>query len=195
VYISNVELPGGEQGWKPTHDSWQTTVNLALGYLRNVLDITKFKRVTQTTDKRLILVAPDMHERRTLVNALQTQRSPLTAKVHLSPRGKRNKTLVHKKTIHADVKIDDKGDQMIVSWRKDNHTEVKIDLLKETAVVADRLDEFLEDLLMKEVRRIPPTLPAPPKPTKIQQAYPQPLLPPKPTHTTPSPPAITEKTT
>ena len=29
---------------------------------------------------------------------------------------------------------------MIVMWRKDTHTEVKIDLLKETAVVADRLD-------------------------------------------------------
>ena len=22
MYISNVEVPGGEQGWKPVHDSW-----------------------------------------------------------------------------------------------------------------------------------------------------------------------------
>lgn len=135
-----MELSGGEQGWKSTHDSWQTTVNLALGYLSNAIDITKFKRIPLTTDKRLIIVAPDIYERRTLFNALQTQRSPLIAKVHLSPRGKRNKTLVHKKTVHADIKIEDKGDQMIVRWRKDTHTEVKIDLLKETAVVADRLD-------------------------------------------------------
>lgn len=140
LYISNTELPGGEQGWKPTHDSWQTTVNMALGYLSNTIDISKFKRITLATDKRLILIAPDMYERRTLFNALQTQRSPLIAKVHLSPRGKNNKALVHKKTLHADVKILDKGDQMIVLWRKDTYIEVKIDLLKEPAVVEDRLE-------------------------------------------------------
>ena len=140
MYISNVDLPGGEKGWKQTHDSWQTTVNLALGYLSKAIDVSKFKRISLATDKRLILEAPDMYERRTLFNALQTQRSPLTVKVHLSPRGKRNKALVHKQTVHADIKIEDKGDQMIVMWRKDTHTEVRIDLLKETAVVADRLD-------------------------------------------------------
>jgi hypothetical protein len=140
IYISNVELPGGEQGWKPTHDSWQTTVNLALGYLSNAIDISKFKRVSLATDKRLILKAPDSYERRTLFKALQTQRSPLTVKVHLSPRGKSNKALVHKKTVHTDTKIEDRGDQMIVMWRKDTLTEVKIDLLKDPAVVEDRLE-------------------------------------------------------
>ena len=33
VYLSNVELIGGAQEWKPQHDSWQKTVNLALGYM------------------------------------------------------------------------------------------------------------------------------------------------------------------
>jgi hypothetical protein len=113
---------------------------MALGYLSNTIDISKFKRITLATDKLLILIAPDMYERRTLFNALQTQRSPLIAKVHLSPRGKNNKALVHKKTLHADVKILDKGDQMIVLWRKDTYIEVKIDLLKEPAVVEDRLE-------------------------------------------------------
>ena len=173
MYISNVDLPGGEQGWKQTHDSWQTTINLALGYLSNVIDISKFKRISIATDKRLILEAPDMYERRTLFNALQTQRSPLTVKVHLSPRGKNNKALVQKKTANTDTKIEDRGDQMRVMWRKDTLTEVKIDLLKDTAVVEDRLEQFLEDLCMKEVRHIPPTLPAPPKPKAIQPPRPQ----------------------
>ena len=62
---------------------------------------------------------------------------------------------------------------MIVKWRKDTLTEVQIDLLKDPAVVEDRLEQFLGDLDMKEARLIPPTLPAPPKPTAIQSTRPQ----------------------
>jgi hypothetical protein len=47
--------------------------------------------------------------------------------------------LVYCSTVNTDTRIDDRGDEMIVMWRKDTHTEVRIDLLKDAAVVEDRL--------------------------------------------------------
>jgi hypothetical protein len=48
--------------------------------------------------------------------------------------------LVYRSTAKTDTRIEDRGDILIVMWRKDTHTEVKIDLLKDTAVVEDRLE-------------------------------------------------------
>ena len=110
-----------------------------MGYLSKAIDITKFKRISDTEDKRLVLEAPDTYERRSLLNALKTQRSPLTARVHLSPIGRQNKIIVYRNTAHTDTKIEDRGDELIVIWRKDTQTEVRIDLLKDTAVVEDRI--------------------------------------------------------
>jgi hypothetical protein len=43
-----------------------------MGYLSKVIDIKKFKRISIPEEKRLVLEAPDMYERRSLLNALKT---------------------------------------------------------------------------------------------------------------------------
>ena len=88
-------------------------------------------------------------------------------------------------TTNTDTKIEDRGDQMVVLWRKDTLTEVQIDLLKNPAVVEDRLEQFLGDLAVKEARRIPVTLP---KPTTLQPLQPNRPPTPPPTHPAKSPP-------
>jgi hypothetical protein len=71
IYLSNVEVAGGEQGWSPQHDSWQQTIIMALGYMSRIIDIYKFKRIIVPNEKRLVIAAPDAMDRRTLLGAIK----------------------------------------------------------------------------------------------------------------------------
>jgi hypothetical protein len=119
---------------------------MALGYMSRVIDIYKFKRVIVPKEKRLVIAAPDAADRRTLLGAIKDQRSPIRAWVHLSPQGKKNKTTVYSKVQKTDTRIEDRGDEVIIYWRKDTHLQTRINLLKDPAVVEDRLEQFLGEL-------------------------------------------------
>ena len=116
-----MELVGGEQGWSSQHDSWQQTVNLALGYMSRVIDIYKFKRIAVPYEKRLVIAAPDAMDRRALLGAIKDQRLPIHAWVHLTPEVNKNKATVYSRIQKTDTKIEDRGDEIILYWRKDTH--------------------------------------------------------------------------
>jgi hypothetical protein len=94
---------------------------MALGYMSRVIDIYKFKRITAPDEKRLVIAAPDAMDRRALLGAIKDQRSPIRAWVHLSPEGKKNKVTVYNRMQQTDTKIEDRGDEIVIYWRKDTH--------------------------------------------------------------------------
>ena len=71
---------------------------------------------------------------------------------------------VYQQIKSTDTKVEDRGDEIIIYWRKDTFFTVTIDLLKNPAVAEDRLEYFLGELMVKEARLIPPTLPQLPTP-------------------------------
>jgi hypothetical protein len=132
--------------------------------MSKVIDIRQFKRIHVPQEKRLVIAAQDTADRRLLLSTLKEQRSPLRAWAHLSPEGKKNKITVYQQIKSTDTKVEDRGDEIIIYWRKDTFFTVTIDLLKNPAVVEDRLEYFLGELMVKEARLIPPTLPQLPTP-------------------------------
>jgi hypothetical protein len=108
-------------------------------------------------------------DRRALLGAIKEQRSPIRAWVHLTPEGKKNKATVYSKVQNTDTKIEDRGDEIIIYWRKDTYVQTKINLLKNPAVVEDRLEQFLGDLIVKETRLIPPKILKPQPPPQPHQ--------------------------
>ena len=79
-------------------------------------------------------------DRRTLLAAIKEQRSPIRAWVHLTLEGKKNITTVYNRIQNTDTKIEDRGDEIIIYWRKDTHVQTRINLLKDLAVKDDRLE-------------------------------------------------------
>ena len=94
---------------------------MVLGYMSRAIDIYKFKRITAPDEKRLVIAAPDAMDRRALLGAIKEQRSPIQAWVHLTPAGKKNKATVYKRIQKTDMKIEDRGDEIIIYWRKDTN--------------------------------------------------------------------------
>lgn len=64
--------------------------------------------------------------------------------------------------IRTDTKVEDQGDEVLIYWRKDLDTQVRLDLNKDPKNVVDKLEKFISEIAVKEARLIPPTLPKPP---------------------------------
>ena len=58
------------------------------------------------------------------MGALKEQRSPLKAQAHLSPEEKKNKVTVYHRIRNADTRIEDRGDKIVIYWRKDTQYAV-----------------------------------------------------------------------
>ena len=96
VYVNNTPLAQGQRGWKESTESWTTAIAKEIDPANRRVDLRLFKRITPPANERhLILEAPNRVARRALLDALKASRSHVRLHLHLSPKGKANKTLVY----------------------------------------------------------------------------------------------------
>ena len=107
-------------------------------------NIEHFTRI-QTTDHdpRLILVAPGKVARRELLLAAKKTKNDIKVLLHLSPQSRAHKSFVYYKATRNHLRIDDRGDLLIVYQPHNTYNNVKIDMTTSAQAVADKIDIFL----------------------------------------------------
>jgi hypothetical protein len=147
VYVSDKIAPTGQRGWRRTSDSWQAQLQHELGKDHHCINLQSFTRVkTEPQDPRLILEAPNKVARRELLLAAKKTRRSLKVLLHLSPQSRANKSLLYYKAKRHTLRIDDRGDILILYQQHNQSNNVKIDVQNSAHAVTDKLNAFLDVL-------------------------------------------------
>jgi hypothetical protein len=112
------------------------------------------RRTSEADDPRLILEAPNAVARRELLLAAKKTGQSLKVLLHLNPQSRANKSLLYYKTKRNHLRIEDRGDLVIIYVQQNTIQNVKIDVNTSAQAVTDKMDVFLGELEMTRQQTI-----------------------------------------
>jgi hypothetical protein len=111
------------------------------------VNLATFTRITSHNNgPRLILEAPTQVARRELLIAAKKTDRTLKVLLHLSPPSRANKSFIYYRATRQQLRIEDRGDILIVYQQHNTHRNVKIDVRNSAHAVSNTLDTFLGEL-------------------------------------------------
>ena len=107
--------------------------------------MTFARRIPDANNPRLILEAPTKVARRELLLAAKKTNRAITVLLHLSPQSQANKSYIYYKARQQQLRINDRGDIVIVYQESNTQQNAKIDVQSGAQTVTDKMEYFLEE--------------------------------------------------